>query len=97
MPFELEVFLARSKAYVPVPGSGVGNEKDLVGAVEDLTLLCRRCKFRARQAARASVGEGGSSGQKERKVWEDRAIRVGVVIAGVMVEMRVREGWKTWP
>ncbi len=89
MPFELEVFLARSKAYVPVAGSGAGNEKDLVGAVEDLTLLCRRCKYRARQAGRAVVGIEGSDGRADVRLWENRALRVGMILAGVVVEMRV--------
>lgn len=88
MPFELEVFLARSKAYVPVAGSGAGNEKDLVGAVEDLTLLCRRCKYRARQAGRAVVGIEGSDGRADVRLWENRALRVGMTLAGVVVEMR---------
>lgn len=89
MPFELEVFLARSKAYVPVSGSGAGHEKDLVGAVEDLALLCRRCKYRSRQAGKSVVGSEENGDEVEMRLWESRAHRVGMIIAGLMVEMRV--------
>ncbi len=96
MPFELEVFLARSKAYVPVAGSGQG-EKDIVGAIEDCTTLLRQCRLRGRKAAKAVKAAGGDaasstatlSGGVSHEVWNDRATRVGIAIAGLMVEMKV--------
>lgn len=84
VPFELEVMKARARAHRPVDGS---MDRDYFGAVEELGILIARCKREARRGLGRSVLDGGSD--QARATWRDRAMRVGVVLAGVLVEMRV--------
>jgi hypothetical protein len=84
IPFELEVMKARSRAYRPLDGSV---DRDYLGAVEELGILITRCKREARRGLGRSVLEGGNDEGRIR--WRKRAMSVGIILAGVLVEMRV--------
>jgi hypothetical protein len=86
IPFELEVMRAQARAYRPVEGV-IG--KDYLGAVEELGVLVATCRREARRGLGRSVLKEGTDAK--RAMWRDRAMRVGVVLAGVLIEIKV--GW----
>jgi len=51
------------------------------GGVDELTSLLKRCKLAARKAGKEKVAES--------RLWKERGMRVGVVIAGVLVDSGV--------
>ena len=80
-------------AHLPPPIRNIVHSRNLIpyslevmlaksrGGVDELTSLLKRCKLAARKAGKEKV--------EESRLWKERGMRVGVVIAGVLVDSGV--------
>ena len=79
LPFELEVLYAKLKYWAG----------DHMGYLDALAALLRRCKTKARAAARPR-GSSKLGDPSAAAMWTERGARVCLIIASQLIEMKVR-------